>query len=107
MNYKDLKDEIKKSNYTIKQCAEIVGMSEVGFHQSLQRETLSLNVYEKICELLGVSPSSFFDDASSVTVSGNQNHIGGIGNALKQRIKDLEKIIDSQEKMIELLTNKK
>ena len=26
---------------------------------------------------------------------------------LKQRIKDLEKIIDSQEKMIELLTNKK
>ena len=119
MNYKDLKDEIKKSNYTIKQCAEIVGMSEVGFHQSLQRETLSLNVYEKICELLGVSPSSFFDDASSVTVSGNQNHIEGIGNgnrivftspevkALKQRIKDLEKIIDSQEKMIELLTNKK
>lgn len=46
-----------------------------------------------------------FDDASSVTVSGNQNHIGGIGNgnrivftspevkALKQRIKDLEKLL--------------
>ena len=80
---------------------------------------ITISVYEKICELLGVSPSSFFDDASSVTVSGNQNHIGGIGNgnrivftspevkALKQRIKDLEKIIDSQEKMIELLTNKK
>lgn len=52
----------------------------------------------------------FFDDASSVTVSGNQNHIGGIGNgnrivftspevkALKQRIKDLEKLLIHKKK---------
>lgn len=119
MDYNNLKNAIKGSNLTIRECASKVGMSETGFHQSIQRGTMTISVYEKICELLGVSPSSFFDDASSVTVSGNQNQIGGIGNgnrivftspevkALKQRIKDLEKIIDSQEKMIELLTNKK
>lgn len=116
MNYKDLKDEIKRSNYTIKHCAEIVGMSEVGFHQALQRETLSVSVYEKICELLGVSPASFFDDTSQLSISGNQNQVGN-GNriiltspevkALKQRIKDLEKIIATQEKTIELLTKNK
>ena len=116
MDYNNLKNAIKSSNYTIRECATKVGMSETGFHQSLQRGTMTISVYEKICELLGVSPASFFDDASQLSISGNQNQIGN-GNriiltspevkALKQRIKDLEKIIATQEKTIELLTKNK
>lgn len=116
MDYNNLKNAIKSSNLTIRECASKVGMSETGFHQSLQRGTMTISVYEKICELLDVSPSSFFDDAGSVSISGNHNQVGN-GNriiltspevkALKQRIKDLEKIIATQEKTIELLTKNK
>ena len=82
MDYNNLKNAIKGSNLTIRECASKVGMSETGFHQSIQRGTMTISVYEKICELLGVSPSSFFDDASSVIVSGNQNHIMAIESFL-------------------------
>lgn len=119
MNYKLLKESIKNSNYPYREFANVTQKTESGLRRSIDNQTLTVFSLEKICDLLEISPSTFFDDASSVTVSGNQNHIGGIGNgnrivftstevkALKQRIKDLEKIIDSQEKTIELLTNKK
>lgn len=126
MDFNLLKEFIKKSDYTFRSCAEKAEMSETGFRQSLDRGTISVIALEKVCSLLGISPSLFFNDSIPVSVSGNKNHIGGIGNgnhiiftspevkALKQRVRDLEQIISTQKetitsqlKTIELLTNKK
>ncbi len=107
---------------TIRECAQKTGMSETGFHQALSRETLSLAVYEKICELIGVSPSIFFEESSPLMIQVNNNRVGN-GNsvtlastevkAIKQRIKDLEEIVRSKDEtiaslrtQIELLTKK-
>ena len=126
MDFNLLKEIIKKSEHTFRSCAEKAEMSETGFRQSLDRGTISVIALEKVCALLGVSPSLFFNDSIPVSVSGNKNHIGGIGNgnhiiftspevkALRQRIKDLEQIISTQKetitsqlKTIELLTKNK
>ena len=125
MNYKLLKESIKNSNYPYREFANVTQKTESGLRRSIENQTLTVFSLEKICDLLEISPSTFFDDASSVTVSGSQNHIGGIGNgnrifftspeikALRQRIKDLEQIISTQKetitsqlKTIELLTKK-
>ena len=47
MDYNNLKNAIKGSNLTIRECASKVGMSETGFHQSIQRGTMTISVYEK------------------------------------------------------------
>lgn len=115
MNYNLLKDYIKKSDHQYKEFADVSQKTESGLRRSIENQTLTVFTLEKVCELLEVSPSLFFDDASQLSISGNQNQIGN-GNriiltspevkALKQRIKDLEKIIATQEKTIELLTKK-
>lgn len=116
MNYKLLKESIKNSNYPYREFANVTQKTESGLRRSIDNQTLTVFSLEKICDLLEISPSSFFDDAGSVSISGNHNQVGN-GNrivltspevkALKQRIKDLEKIIATQEKTIELLTKNK
>lgn len=116
MNYNLLKDYIKKSEHQYKEFADVSQKTESGLRRSIDNQTLTVFTLEKVCELLEVSPSLFFDDTSQLSISGNQNQIGN-GNriiltspevkALKQRIKDLEKIIATQEKTIELLTKNK
>lgn len=77
MNYKLLKESIKNSNYPYREFANVTQKTESGLRRSIDNQTLTVFSLEKICDLLEISPSTFFDDASSVTVSGNQNHIGG------------------------------
>ena len=93
--------------------------------QSIEGERITVSVFEKLCKLLGDTPLLYLDPIG-YNVTGNQNLIGGNGNhliisqeaaeisTLKQRIFDLEKLVESkektisiQEKTIELLTNKK
>lgn len=117
MNYNLLKKRIKDSRVTFRECASFTEMTEAGLRKAIEGERLSVNAFEKICILLGDNPSTYLDSGYNIT--GNQNQIGGNGNhiiispeaaeidALKQRIKDLEKIIATQEKTIELLTKNK
>ena len=111
MDYKLLKERIKNSRITFRECASFVGLTEAGLRQSIEGERITVSVFE---------------DPIGYNVTGNQNPIGGNGNhliisqeaaeisTLKQRIFDLEKLVESkektisiQEKTIELLTNKK
>ncbi len=109
MNYNGLKNEIKNRKLSFKECAEKVGMTEVGFHKTLSKETMTIATYEKVCDLLGMSPCSFFDDAGSISIAGNQNQVGnrnrlvlasGEAKALRQRIKDLEALLVSKDEII-------
>lgn len=125
MDYKLLKERIKNSRITFRECASFVGLTEAGLRQSIEGERITVSVFEKICKLLGDTPLLYLDPIG-YNVTGNQSLIGGNGNhliisqeaaeisTLKQRIFDLEKLVESkektisiQEKTIELLTNKK
>lgn len=117
MNYSLLKKRIKDSRVTFRECASFTEMTEAGLRKAIEGERLTITAFEKLCVLLGDNPSTYLD--SGYNISGNQNQIGGNGNhiiisneaieieSLKQRIKDLEKIIATQEKTIELLTQNK
>ena len=126
MNYKLLKERIKNSRITFRECSSFVGLTEAGLRQSIEGERITVSVFEKLCKLLGDSPMLYLDPIGLNHISGNQNQIGGNGNsliitqetaeisALKQRIFDLENLIESknqtistQEKTIELLTKNK
>lgn len=118
MNYSLLKKRIKESRITFRECAVSAGMTEQGLRKALEGERLTVSSFENLCRILGDSPLIYLDSCSCC-ITGNQNQIGGISNslsviqenaevsALKQRIADLEKIISTQEKTIELLTNLK
>lgn len=55
-----LEKSIESSGNTKKFYYEGLGMSGTGFSQSLERKTITLNNFIKLCELLNLQPSTFF-----------------------------------------------
>ena len=81
MDYKLLKERIKNSRITFRECASFVGLTEAGLRQSIEGERITVSVFEKICKLLGDTPLLYLDPIG-YNVTGNQNPIGGNGNHL-------------------------
>lgn len=38
-----------------------IGMSNAGFYQSLNNQTINLNTFEKICKELNLNPNDYFE----------------------------------------------
>jgi len=57
---KKLEKSIESSGNTKKFYYEGLGMSGTGFSQSIERKTITLNNFIKLCELLNLQPSTFF-----------------------------------------------
>ena len=81
MDYKLLKERIKSSRITFRECASFVGLTEAGPRQSIEGERITVSVFEKLCKLLGDTPLLYLDPIG-YNVTGNQNLIGGNGNHL-------------------------
>jgi transcriptional regulator with XRE-family HTH domain len=61
MDYSRLKKAIKDKRYSIREVSEKIGMSEVGFHQSIKNNTLKIETLEKIANVLEMPISYFFE----------------------------------------------
>lgn len=82
--------------------AQIVGMSGQGFHNMMEKRTMSVDVLEKIAEHFGVKMNSLFDD---VPVEKLQ---AGYANDIEQRLSRVETELDAIKllfKVEEMLEN--
>jgi transcriptional regulator with XRE-family HTH domain len=69
MDYNFIKKLSKQRKLSIKELSAQCGMTEVGFHQSLNNMTLKVETLEKIAEILKVSVSVFFDSGANLPVA--------------------------------------
>jgi len=61
VNYNKLKELLSEKKITVAQLAEKIGMSKGGLYSAISNETLSVNMLEKISEVLEVPATYFFD----------------------------------------------
>jgi len=127
----NLKSLIKSNRYSLKEMAELVGLTDSGFHLALKNNTLKVRDLEKISEILKIDVREFFSDDPTTQI-GNVNAQVGDGNTitsggktkninkdkskveiLKLKLADLEnqlkakdELLKSKEEIIELLRNK-
>jgi len=61
VDYKKLKDAIKRSPYTQKEIAKKIGLDPSNLSHKKGRDSLKVQDLEKICEMLEVHPYYFLD----------------------------------------------
>lgn len=105
MNYNDLKEIAKSKNILVKDLASAIPMTRQGLQKVVDSEKIELWQVKKICEVLRISPSLWFD-TGTYGVNITTGHVqSGIGNKimienkdkeiemLKQRLADKDEII--------------
>lgn len=116
VNVNTLKEAAKKQGLTIKQLAELVEMSETGFHQAIANRTLKAEVIESLAVHLGRNVSEFFTmEANHPRVINNIQHGEGntfginsiyVSHSLNKEpdpnVEQLQLKISSLEKQLEL-----
>ena len=104
MNYRLLKNSIKDSKVTFKEISNSVQMTEAGLRKSINNETLTISVFEKILEL---SPVIFFSCDYHI---GNHNQINnGVTQIIttneQKEIEYLKQLLEEKERLIQHLLN--
>lgn len=112
MNYNKLRDCIKEKKFTIEDIANRIDMTREGLSRSLGEGKMKIDVFEKICEVIEVHPSIFFDDTKFEIGEGNIVQLNN-GNGNKQHIihneneyELLRKLLEEKERTIQILLNK-
>lgn len=93
MNYSLLKKTIKDSRVSFREFATFVNMTEAGLRRSIDNNTLTVDVFEKICQLLNMYPAVFFEHQNAISITGQQVHTG-IGDNKMNTIEDKNKEIE-------------
>lgn len=62
MDYSKLRVLMSQKNFTDKKLSELVGVSDTGLRQMMNRSTMRIDVLEKISEVLEVPVVYFFQD---------------------------------------------
>ena len=105
VNYLRIKDAAQAQSVTIRQLAQLTGMSETGFKISIDNGNFAIKNVILICEKLNISPNEFFgcigDSSIAISQSGSQNNQT---NNLSS-ISVLEKQLEVKDKQIENLLN--
>lgn len=86
MNYNNLKRIAKEKKITLKQLANDADMTEVGFHQAIKNDTLTVHALEKIALILDVQIYDLLDiqlpDKQNTTRS-NEDYLQQIRNSFE------------------------
>ena len=102
VNYLRIKEAAAAQNVTIRQLANLTGMTETGLKISIDNGNFAIKNVILICEKLNISPNEFFgcsDSPIAINQSGSQNNQT---NNLSS-ISALEKQLDVKDKQIEKL----
>lgn len=111
MDYSLLKKTIKDSRVTFRECAQLVNMTEAGLRRAIDCKTLTIEVFEKLCNVLNVCPSIFFDKTHNFVINGTQNQIStGNGDQIlmtpdQREIESLKELLKEKERFIQHLLN--
>ena len=93
-NLKKIKEIAKEKKIPLNAISEAIGVTPQAFSRIMRENTTTIENVEAISAFLGVSPSVFFDDTPSVSVSsvGDGNNIVGRGNI--ENARDIGKALD-------------
>lgn len=90
MNYNELKEIAKIKNILVKDLATEIGVTRQGLQKMIDNETIELRLVKKICELLNISPSKFFE-IGNYGLNISTGHVqSGNGNKMILENKDRE-----------------
>jgi transcriptional regulator with XRE-family HTH domain len=115
--YQQITKYRKLRKITVKELAEMIGMSETGYHQMISKDSLKVKILFKIAEALKVHPALFFKDEEHRYENNENTVVTGVNDNtsayqarskilekeikyLKNRIKDKELIINDKENTI-------
>ena len=60
MNYRRIKTELEQRNLSIKELCHKIGVSEQGLHQMIRKQSMKLEVLERISRVLNVDMAYWF-----------------------------------------------
>lgn len=111
MKYSELKEIAESKNIMLKTICDEVGYTRAGLKPAIDNETIELRKLKILCNTLRISPATFFETGTFGVMINAGGHVQtGNGNKmileskdreielLKQRIIDLERIIQLVER---------
>jgi len=99
MNFSKIKTEIKDRGFTFRKVCEELGITEAGLHQMIRKESMQVEILEKIANVLGVHVGYFFDEP--IPEKKNVSTTNSPGKC--ERCEHLEELLKSRESEIETL----
>jgi len=89
---KELKRISSEKNISLKILAEKIGMTEAGFHQSMNKNTLRLDKLFKICEVLEITPADILE--KEIQELKENNPVYGLSDQdiLREMFKSIKRI---------------
>ncbi len=111
--FSEIEDLRKKRKLSIQELSEMIGMTKTGLHNLIKNEDTKLSTLKKISEALGVPMSYWFSEQGG-NVNGNSVQVANghfnrqsitakEADYLREKIKDLERIIKEKDEIIQLL----
>ena len=91
-----IKEVAKQKKIKLKNLAEDIGMTEAGFFQAIKNNSLKLEKFLKICEILEVSPAKLLEDEIKEFREEDPTY----GMDEKEMIREVLKTVKSIEKQI-------
>jgi transcriptional regulator with XRE-family HTH domain len=64
MEYNEIKRVAEAKNFTVKGLADAVGLTSNGLKRSIDNETMSIKTLRDLCDILQISISEFFGEAT-------------------------------------------
>lgn len=98
MKYNNLKKIAKEKKITIKELAIRAGMTEVGLHQALKNDTLTVHTLESISHILNVSISSLLEEKTTNDVQEPEKGIDWIEKQKLELLEDIAKTLGAVNK---------
>lgn len=110
MDYNELKKIAESKKIEIGEIAIELEMTSNGFRESIRNETIQLKKLRRLCELLHIHPTMFFDVQKGVYLNnvhaqlGNNNKI--VTEGKDREIAQLRSQIDDKNEIIRMLREK-
>ncbi len=104
----ELKKLIEEKHLVKKDLAAELGITPTYLSAIMRKESIDCLLLDRICNVIGVSPSYFFDDDASVSVS-NVKATSVIGNAnaavtiTANEVSALKELLKEKERTIQIL----
>lgn len=110
MTYNDLRQIAKLKNILIKDLATEMGVTRQGLQKMIENETIELRLIKKMCEILNISASKFFE-LGSYGLNVNTGNAPQFSNKMELDSKDkeieyLKQMLSAKDEIIELLRSK-
>lgn len=110
MDYNELKKIAESKKIEIGEIAIELEMTSNGFRESIRNETIQLKKLRRLCELLHIHPTMFFDIQKGVYLNNVQANVGNnnkISIENKEReIAQLRSQIEDKNEIIRMLREK-